>query len=343
MTYHFPKIELHCHLDGAVRPETAMRLAKERGVSLPGQTLEDFRRFIQVTADCRDVNEYLKRFELPLQLMQDREGLYTVAYELVEMLAGQGLRWAELRFAPQLHCRQGLTQQNAIDAVCDGVRDAMDRYPDIKAGVLLCMMVFGDPSLNDAANRETVELARKNLGSLVRGVDLAGAEGLVPLSRFGYLFERVRAYGIPFTCHAGDSQGPDTVRDAMDFGAVRIGHGHHIWNDPELVQRAVREGTTLELCLTSNIQCSTQPSYEEHPVKKLYEAGVKTTLNTDNMVLSSVTLDSEYDLAIARCGLTEADIIRMNINSAKAAFMPECYREQLIAELEKAPAACPAK
>lgn len=336
MSFDFPKIDLHCHLDGAMRPETAMLLAAERGISVPAKDLDDFRNFISVTADCRDVNEYLKRFDLPLSIMQDSESLYRTAFELVEMQYMQGLRWAEIRFAPQLHCRKGLTQQAAIDAVSSGVVDACRKYESIKVGLILCMMSFGNPALNDAANRETIELTKKNLGSVVRGIDLAGAEGLTPLSSYGYLFEIIRAYKLPFTCHAGDSQGPDTVLDALNFGARRIGHGHHIIDDPSLVERAIRDGVTLEICITSNIQCSTQPSYEQHPIKRLYDAGVKTTLNTDNMVLSGVTLDSEYRLATERCGFTVADIIKMNINSANASFMPDCYREQLIGELEQA-------
>lgn len=331
--YDFPKIDLHCHLDGAMTAETAFRLANERGVPLPAATVEELKKFISVTADCRSVNEYLERFELPTQILQDKEALYTIAYELVETLAKQGLRYAEIRFAPQIHMRKGLTQQDAVDAVAKGVFDGCRKYESIKIGVLLCMMVFGAPSVNDEANRETITVAERSIGSIVRGVDLAGAEGLVPLSEFGCLFERVRALELPFTCHAGDSQGPDTVRDAMNFGAKRIGHGHHIFDDKALVRRAINEGVTLEVCITSNIQCSTQPSYELHPIRELYELGVKTTLNTDNMVLSGVRLDSEYDLAIARCGFTVEDIKKMNINSARAAFMNEIYREQLIAEL----------
>lgn len=336
MVYSFPKIDLHCHLDGAMRPETAMELAAERGIKVPAENLEEFKTFIQVTADCRDVNEYLKRFDLPLSIMQDKPALYRVAYELVEMQHEQGLRWSEIRFAPQLHCQKGLTQQDAIDAVASGVSDACRKYESIKVGLILCMMSFGDPTVNDTANRETIELTKKNLGSIVKGIDLAGIEGMVPLNYYGYLFDIIRGYNLPFTCHAGDSQGPDTVEDALNFGAKRIGHGHHIACDPALVKRAIRKGVALEVCITSNIQCSTQPSYEAHPIKSLYEQGVNVTLNTDNMVLSGVNLNSEYDLAIEKCGFTLADIIKMNITSANASFMPDCYRSQLISELEDA-------
>lgn len=332
--FDFPKIDLHCHLDGAVSAETAFRLAAERGIQLPAGSVEELRPFLSVPADCRSVNECLERFELPLKIMQDKDAIYTITYELVERLAGLGLRYAEIRFAPMLHCQNGLTGQDAVDAVVKGVTDACDKYETIKIGVILCMMVVGPPDVNDAQNRETVELARKNLGSVVRALDLAGMEGVVPLSEFGYLFELASELNIPFTCHAGDSQGPDTVRDALNFGAKRIGHGHHIYEDMSLVERAIREGVTLEICITSNIQCCTQPSFEEHPIKKLYDMGVYTTLNTDNMVLSGVTLDSEYQLAMERCGLTLNDIIQMNIYSANAAFMPDGYRQQLIDELK---------
>lgn len=334
--YNFPKIDLHCHLDGAVSAETVWKLARERGVELPANSVQGLERFISVTADCRSVNEYLKRFELPLQLMQDKDGIYTVSYELVKRLAAQGLRYAEIRFAPQLHCRAGIAQQDAIDAVVSGVTQACRECESIKIGVLLCMMAVGNADANREENLLTAELAAKNLGSVVRGLDLAGAEGLCPLSDYAFLFRKARADGVPFTCHAGDSQGPDTVRDALDFGARRIGHGHHIIDDPALVGRALADGVTLEICITSNIQCCTQPSYEQHPIKQLYEMGVKTTLNTDNMILSGVTLDSEYDLAIERCGLTVRDIIQMNIYSAEAAFMDEGRRAQLLGELRAA-------
>ena len=120
--YNFPKVDLHLHLDGSMLPESAWEMAAERGIRLPAETLEDFRQFIVVTADCRSVNEYLKRFEMPLQILQDRVSLGRTAFELVSLLAGQGLRYAEIRFAPQLHLRKGLTQRDAVEAVLAGVK-----------------------------------------------------------------------------------------------------------------------------------------------------------------------------------------------------------------------------
>ena len=232
--YSFPKIDLHLHLDGSMLPETAWELALARGIPLPADTLEEFRSFIILTADCRSVNEYLKRFEMPLSILQDQPALTRVARELVELLAAQGLAYAEIRFAPQLHTRKGLTQRQAIEAVLQGVREGAASCPTIGIGVLLCAMSVGPETVNEAENLLTVELAKDFLGQGVAGIDLAGAEGIVPLENFAPVFARARELGVPFTCHAGDSQGPDTVKAALDFGTKRIGHGHHIALDRAL-------------------------------------------------------------------------------------------------------------
>lgn len=289
-----PKIELHLHLDGAVPPETMWRMAQEKHVSLPVDTLDEFYAWLVKTADCRDVNTYLARFELPLQLMQDAPGITRITCDVLTTLARQGHIYDELRFAPQLHTRAGLRQQDAIEAVLAGREQALRAFPDYRCGILLCCMCIGPETANMAENLETVRLTQEYLGSGVVGMDLAGAEGIVPLRNFHPIFDLARELGLPFTCHAGDSQGPDTVRDALDFGAKRIGHGHHIFDDPTLWQRAIQNGVTLEICPTSNIQCKTQPSYALHPAKKLLDAGLRVCISTDNMTLAAVTLEDEY-------------------------------------------------
>ncbi|MBQ2770780.1 MAG: adenosine deaminase [Clostridia bacterium] len=331
--YSFPKIDLHLHLDGSVLPETAWELALERGVPMPADNLEDFRSFIIVTADCRSVNEYLKRFEMPLSILQDAPALIRVSRELVELLHSQGLAYAEIRFAPQLHTRKELTQKDAIEAVIQGVSEGLAACPGMQAGILLCTMCVGPSQVNEKANLETVELAAEYLGKGVVGVDLAGAEGIVPLTEFAPIFDLAREKKIPFTCHAGDSQGPETVKAALDFGTKRVGHGHHIFDDRDLCARAIRDGVTLEICPTSNIQCETQPSYEEHPLKKLMDMGMLCTINTDNMILSDINLDKEYDRCLNQMGLTYEDLIRCNINSVKACFLDEDSKQKLIRRL----------
>lgn len=334
MEYYFPKLDLHLHLDGSMLPESAWEMARERNISLPADTLEDFRKFIIVTADCKSVNEYLKRFDMPLAILQDRESLSRTAKELVELLASQGLVYAEIRFAPQLHTKGLLTQRDAIEAVLDGVNEGMKNSRSIDIGVICCTMSIGSETVNKEENLETVRLAKEYLGRGVCAIDLAGAEGIVPLSNYHDVFDLAKELKVPFTCHAGDSQGPETVKDAMDFGAKRIGHGHRIIEDKELCMRAVREDVTLEICPTSNIQCQSQPSYAQHPAKELFDMGVRVTINTDNMILSDINLDKEYDRCISDMGFEYNDLITMNIHSVHAAFMPEGKKSKIIEELK---------
>ena len=244
--YPFPKAELHLHLDGSIPPETMWELAKKEHAELPTATLEEFRTWLKVTSDCSSVNEYLERFELPLQLLQKKENLSLVTESLIDVLAGQGYGLAEIRFAPQLHLRSGLTQRDAVEAVLAGQEAGLKKHPSLKTGILLCAMSIGPETLNMAENLETVRLTKEFLGKGVVGCDLAGAEGIVPLRSFHPVFDLARELNVPFTCHAGDSQGSDTIKDALDFGTKRIGHGHHLYDAPELWQRVRDSGATLE-------------------------------------------------------------------------------------------------
>lgn len=335
MKYDFPKLDLHLHLDGSMLPESAWEMAKERNIALPADTLEDFRKFIIVTADCKNVNEYLKRFDMPLEIMQDKDAISRTTEELVELLASQGLVYAEIRFAPQLQTKGELTQRDAIEAVLDGVKAGMEKCKSIDIGVICCAMSIGTEAVNMEDNLETVKLAKEYLGKGVCAIDLAGAEGIVPLSNYHKVFDLAKEIEVPFTCHAGDSQGPETVKDALDFGTKRVGHGHRIFEDKKLCERAIKDGITLEICPTSNIQCQSQPSYEKHPAKKLFDMGVKITINTDNMILSDINLDKEYDRCLNDMGFEYNDLITMNINSVHAAFMPEEKKKPIIEELTK--------
>ena len=324
-----PKIELHLHLDGAVPPETMWRMAQEKGLALPADTLEDFRTWLVRTADCRDVNTYLARFELPLQLMQDAPSIERITFDVLSTLARQGHVYDEVRFAPQLHMRQALCQQDAIEAVLAGRARALRAFPDYRCGILLCCMCIGPETVNMQENLQTVRLTWQYLGSGVVGLDLAGAEGIVPLENFHPIFDLARELSLPFTCHAGDSQGPETVRAALDFGAKRIGHGHHIYDDPSLWPRAIRQGVTLEICPTSNIQCKTQPSYALHPAKRLLDAGLRVTISTDNMTLAAVTLEDEYRHCVTQMGFTGEDLRTMARYALDAAFLPEAEKREI--------------
>ena len=332
---NLPMIELHLHLDGAIPPETMWDLANAQSVPLPAGTFEDFRRWLVETSDCADVNTYLARFELPLQLMQTQEAIARVTKDVLSVLARQGHMYDEIRFAPQLHKRAGLTQRQAIEAVLEGRRQALLEYPDYDAGILLCAMCIGAETVNMEENLETVRLAKEFLGCGVVGADLAGAEGIVPLRRFRPVFDLANELHVPATCHAGDSQGSDTVRDALSFGVTRIGHGHHIFDDPALWDEAISRGVTLEVCPTSNIQCHTQPSYREHPAKKLLDAGLRLCISTDNMTLAAVNLEDEYLHCTQDMGFTPEDLKKTLLYAAEASFLPEDKKSRLVTRVRE--------
>ena len=335
MKYPFPKIDLHLHLDGSFRPETVWQLVQEQGVESPADTPEGYREFIDKCVHSGSVNEYLKAFDAPLLVMQDKESIIRITRELIEDLAKLGLAYAEIRFAPQLHTQKGLSQDDAIEAVLEGRRLGMEAYPEISISIICCMMCVGPETANWDANMETARITHKYLDKGVVAIDLAGAEGIVPLSNFAPLFKVAREFNTPITCHAGDSQDWQTVKDAIEMGATRIGHGHHIYENPELCRYASDHNIALEICPTSNIQCRTRASYPLHPAWNLYSMGIPVTINTDNMTMSRVTLDDEYDHCLKEMGFEYEDLILMNINSVKYSFMKEEEKGKLIARLER--------
>lgn len=334
--YNFPKIDLHLHLDGAFRFSTIWELAEKQNVKMPKDTLEEYISYIRYSANCGSVNQYLRMFDDPQKVMQDYESLSRITFELIEDLVHQGLGYAEIRFAPQFHTQKGMSQFEATEAVLEGRKKALEKYPTMRANIIACMMSLGPTSVNEKENYETIEVCKKYRNDGLVGIDLAGAEGIVPLSDFGKFFAKAKEANLNMTCHAGDSQGPDTVRDAISFDVTRIGHGHHIYEDQALCEIAKEKQIALEICPTSNIQCLTEPTYELHPAKKLFDMGIPVTINTDNMTLAGTTLDDEYDHCINQMGFSKKDIIQMNINSINASFADEQTKEEILSQLNKA-------
>ena len=311
-------IELHLHLDGSLRPETVWELAKEQNIKLPANTVDEVRDQMQVPEDCRTLEEYLTRFDLPLLVLQTREALERAAFELTEDLAKEGVTYAEIRFAPQLSIKGGMTQEQAVEAAIEGVKRGMEQYPSIRVGLILCCMRGED---NEEWNLQTVEAAKKYLGDVVCAVDIAGAESLYPTDRFAPVFEKVREYGLPSTIHAGEAAGPESMKTALAFGAKRIGHGVAAVEDPELVRRLIEEQITLEVCVTSNYQTKVVPSIEAHPIRRLFNAGVRVTVNSDNRTVSNTNIRKELDILRNVFGFKEQEIEKMEEYAWEARFL----------------------
>lgn len=313
----FGQIDLHLHLDGSLSADTIQKLAVREKVALPADTAEGLRSCLTVETGCESLNEYLKCFDLPLAVLQTEENLSLAAYDLGRELAQKGLRYAEIRFAPQLHGKKGITQEEAVRAVLAGFGKAEEESEACCLRAILCCMRGADVH---EANMETVETASRYMGRGVVAVDLAGAEALYPTGDFAEEFRYARSLEVPFTIHAGEAAGPESIWKALEFGAVRIGHGVRAAEDQELMKELVRRGTALEMCPTSNLQTKAVRSLSEYPLREYLSRGINVTVNSDNMTVSDTWAGNEFALLSREYGLTEEEAGKLLENARKAAF-----------------------
>jgi len=321
-------IDLHLHLDGALTLDIAKKLASLQNITLPAKNDEELESLLTVPDDCESLDDFLKCFELPLTLLQTPKGLEEAVYLVAENIRKQGVIYAEIRYAPQLHTTEGMTQEDAIIAALNGLKRTK-----LKANLILCCM-RGEG--NDKENDETIELAKKYLvedGGVV-AIDIAGAEGLYPTSLYKDLFTKAKGYNIPFTIHAGEADGPQSVKDAIEFGAKRIGHGVRIEQDPEVVKLVKDKEIILEMCPTSNRQTHAVEDMSKYPFMKYLEEGIKVTLNTDDMGIEGTTLANEFRYMEKTFGLTAEQEKIILMNSINAAFTSENVKKDLKKQLK---------
>ncbi|MCF0112022.1 MAG: adenosine deaminase [Erysipelotrichaceae bacterium] len=325
---NYPKVELHLHLDGAIPEDLICKYAKEEGMFPEGMSDEEYVKSHQMT-DAMPLAEALKQFDFLLSLLLKPEHLTEVSYRILHDHYLQGVRICELRFAPQQH-QPAMSMEEAVEAVIKGINQAKQEHPDLCCGVLLCMMVMGDATNYDD-NKKTVELCKKYQNQGVIGLDLAGAEGSKPMASFGYLFDYAKELGVQFTAHACESCPAENVQYIIDKGATRVGHGVLCVTDDKVVENVIQSGITMEVSVTSNIFAKTFDSYDNHPVKRLLDAGAKININTDDPFLLDITLDSEYEMLKEKFNFTERDLILTNLYGAKASFCEgtKPYIEQL--------------
>ncbi|MBC7563687.1 MAG: adenosine deaminase [Gemmatimonadaceae bacterium] len=325
-----PKAELHCHLDGSVRPETMIELAREYNVVLPADDADELREYMRVD-DARNLEDYLLRFDTTLSVMQTEESLERIAYELAIDVAAEGVRYIEMRFAPPLNTLQGLSLEQAVEAPLRGIRRA-EREVDITARVIVCSLRHYDPMLS-------MELAKLAVGfkdSGVVGFDLAGGEFGNPASRHAAAFDYCTEHGLACTCHAGEGDGPDSIRQAVhDCHAHRIGHATRLLEDPALAEEVHERGIALELCLTSNVQTRATERYETHPLKQFLARGMNVCLNTDNRLMSGTTLVDEYYHAATSCDCTFDELAGMALDSFRSSFLPETEKLAMVARMQR--------
>ena len=304
----FPKVELHLHLDGSMRIQTACEL-----LQLKEETVKEK---MEAPISCDSLTDYLQVFDLPISLLQTKENLTRVTKELGEDLKQDGVIYAEVRFCPLLHIQKGLTPQEVIDAVLEGISKA-----PVKMNLILCMMRH----FSLEQNQMIIKLAQQYHLPL----DLAGDEAKYPTEQFSSLFSEINQYHIPFTIHAGESGNINSLQAAFSFQAKRIGHGIHVVNSELLLQEADQQKIHFEICPTSNIQTKAVSSYEKHPIAQLYKMGYSLSINTDNRTVSHITLSEEYEKLAHTFHWNQEDFKKINCNAIDVAFLSEEEKEKL--------------
>lgn len=325
-----PKAELHVHLDGSLRPDTLHALAMERGVALPVPDLASLGDFMRVD-DARNLGDYLARFDVTLGVMQDADALERIAHELVIDSAEDGVRYVEVRWCPALNTRGALSLDEVVTAVHRGLRRG-ERETGTVARSIVCAL----RNLGASHGQEMAELAVAHRALGVVAFDLAGGEAGNPAGAFASAFAHARAHDLAVTVHAGEGAGAESIREAVHLcGADRIGHGTRLAEDPSLLAYVRDRGITLEVCPTSNVQTRVAPTFAEHPIKAQQEAGVCVTINTDNRLMSGVTLTEEYARCATHLGFDLHLLSALSLQAFDAAFLPLPERRVLRANAER--------
>lgn len=328
-----PKVVLHDHLDGGLRPATVLELAREQGYTgLPAADVEGLSRWF-FQGDSATLVRYLQAFEQTLAVMQTADALARVAREAVLDLAADGAVYAELRFAPLLHLRRGLAPEEVLGAVLAGCAEG-GRLAGIPAKVIVCAM-----RQNDDAS-EVAELAAAYAGRGVVGFDLAGPEAGFPASRHRAACRAAVAGGLHLTLHSGEGAGVESIADALGCGAERLGHGVRLVEDltvrdgrvvgfgPVAAQVHAR-GIALEVCPSSNLHTGMYPTVEQHPVGLLHRAGFAVTLSPDNRLMSGTSMTDEFALVVEHHGFDIGDLRAVTLRAVEAAFCEAATRDEV--------------
>ena len=321
-----PKAELHCHLDGSLRVSTILELATLQKVQLPADNQEDLHKFLAIKGKMKNLEEYLKIFDITLSVLQTPESLQRVSFELAEDCWNDSVRYVEVRYSPILHTKKGMTSSESVDAVKMGLDQAEAEF-GIKTGIILC----GIRNISPEVSLKLADLAVQYKNQGVVGFDLAGAEENFPAKHHQEAFELILKKNINATLHAGEAFGPESIHQAIHAcGAHRIGHGTRLKENEDLMEFINDHRIALEICLKSNIQTRSISSLKNHPFKYYFDQHLRVTLNTDNRLISDTTLSEEYYLAAETFNLTMQDIRTIIINGFKSAFLPHNERRDLI-------------
>jgi adenosine deaminase len=324
-----PKTDLHLHLDGSLRSRTVWELAREQGVKLKAKTPAQLDKMLRASEKVRSLRDYLKIFDITLSVLQEREALKRVAYELAEDCHRENCRHIEVRYSPILHQKRGLSLPEILEPVLEGLQDA-EREFGMSTGVIVCGM-------RNISPQRSLELAELTVAYRDRGVvgfDLAGEEKDYPAKKHREAFYLVLNHNINCTVHAGEGYGPPSIAQAIHYcGAHRIGHGTRLSEDPDLMAYVLDHRIPLEVCLTSNVQTRTVRTIRNHPFGTYLNLGLRVTLNTDNTLVSNTNISREYSLATRAFKLSPYRIKRIIVNGFKSSFLPYAQKARMLRQV----------
>lgn len=316
------KIELHCHLDGSLNIDSVQEMLEEQGIIYER---EELREKLEVVPACTSLTEYLEKFELPLRCLQTKEGLRRAAYELVRDVSKDDVRYIEVRFAPMLSTENGLSCREVIASVVEGLKAGEQEY-GVFASAIVCAMRHH--SLEQ--NMQMLTEAREFFGKGVCALDLAGDESSFPTSLFRELFVRAKNWGIPFTIHSGECGSVDNIREAIELGAKRLGHGIALEKSPELRKLCKEKGIGIEMCPTSNLQTKAVSSFEKYPLEQFLNEGLLVSIHTDNRTVSGTTMEKEEKLVKEGLQISEEMLLQCTRNAIQTAFASDEIKEELM-------------
>ncbi len=323
------KVDLHCHLDGCVRVETLYELLRENKL-IDEMSIEDFSNLASIKNECNSLIEYLERFKYPGQVMQTSENLERITYELMEDMSKENIIYGEIRFAPFLHMEKGLSFDEVMEAVINGLYRGEEEF-NIKANLILIAMRHEDVS----KSIELVKLGEKYLNKGVVGFDIAGNEADFPPELHKDAFKLAKEVGYKITIHAGETGSVKNIWTAIDeLGADRIGHGIAAIKDKELINELSKRNIALEMCPISNIQTKSVDKIENYPLGDFLKENIRVTVNTDNRTVSNTNMSKEFQYLIENNIITYDDIASITKNSIEAAFMEKKDKEKLLQKIK---------
>ncbi len=324
-----PKVELHCHLDGSLRPTTMLDIAAKEKVELPASNPEDLHRLLAIGKHRGSLEDYIRRFDITLSVLQSPTSLERAAYELIEDVAKENVRYIEIRYSPILHTQRDMTPEESIDAVKAGLKRGEKDF-----GVLSGIIVCGIRNISPEVSLKLADLTLRYKNKGVVGFDLAGAEENFPAKHHREAFYLILNNNINATIHAGEAFGPASIHQALHYcGAHRIGHGTRLKEDRDLLNYVNDHRIPLEICLTSNWHTRSVRSLRYHPMREYFQIGIRVTLNTDNRLISDTTLTQEFMVANKLFGFGLKEFRSVTINAAKSAFLPHQSRKKLTRQI----------